>query len=65
MKSLFYPDTALTPEHCVLIKNVNFTEQRTVDVKGGSSKFNSGQLTDGPPVVGLFQVPMPMAPLKT
>ena len=56
MKSLFYPDTALTPEHCVLIKNVNFTEQRTVDVKGGSSKFNSAQITDGPPVVGLFQV---------
>ena len=56
MKSLFYPDMALTPEHCVLIKNVNFTEQRTVDVKGGSAKFNSAQISGGPPVTGLFQV---------
>ena len=55
-RSLFYPDLALTPEHCVTIRNVNFTEQRTVDVKNGSIKFNTNQHTGAKSLTGLFQV---------
>ena len=56
MKSLFYPDAALTPENCVTISNVNFSEMRTVDVRHGSAKFNTNAVTGSKPITGLFQV---------
>ena len=56
LKSLFYPDLALTPEHCVNITNVNFSETRTVDVKNGSAKFNSAAVTGAKPLTGMYQV---------
>tara|TARA_Y100001951_G_scaffold88955_1_gene80925 strand:- start:642 stop:2231 length:1590 start_codon:yes stop_codon:yes gene_type:complete len=55
-KSLFYPDQALTPEHCVTISNVNFTEQRTVDIKDGSAKYNTNAVTGPKPLNGMYQV---------
>ena len=55
-RALFYPDPDLTPEHCVTIKNVNFTDQRTVDVKAGSVKFNTNAVTGPRPITGLYQV---------
>jgi len=58
-RSLFYPDVALTPEHCVTIKNVNFTEQRTVDVKAGSTKFHADAVAGTKPITGLFQATFP------
>lgn len=58
--ALIYPDPRLTPQHCVLLRNVNIGENSLATTRGGYDEYNTAQITEsatGKAVTGLFQFP--------
>jgi len=52
---LVYPNRDLTPENCIEVSNINFSEQELAASRKGKEKFNTTQITDAEPLVGFIQ----------
>ena len=52
---LVYPNPELTPENCVEVSNINFSEQELAASRKGKEKFNTAQLPSSEPLVGFNQ----------
>lgn len=58
--ALVYPDQRLTPEHCVLLRNINIGENSLATTRNGYDEFNTAQITEtavAKAITGLFQFP--------
>jgi hypothetical protein len=57
-RTSFYPDPALTAEHCETMRNVNLSDRGAVGRRHGYAPYNINQITEtavAVPVVGLHQ----------
>ena len=52
---LVYPNKELTPENCVVVSNINFSERGIAASRGGKEKFNTTQIPNAEPVLGFRQ----------
>ena len=52
---LIYPNENLTPEHCIGVTNIDFSEQQIAASRKGKDKFNTTQITGSEPVVGFVE----------
>jgi hypothetical protein len=52
---LIYPNPELSPENCIEVSNIDFSELQVAANRKGKEKFNTSQLTGSEPLVGFFQ----------
>lgn len=52
---LVYPNQELSPENCIEVSNINFSEQELASSRKGKEKYNTAQLPNAEPLVGFNQ----------